>query len=155
MEISVYILYSPAFDKYYVGQTKDLSSRLSRHNQGTERSTAPYRPWTLVWHTQKPSRGEAMVLEKKIKKFIQTANNAIHWKIFLGRDDSALAECLGADLASAFESCRPDIKQPKTKVLGFAFHGGSNPDPSNTNHTREQRTGLLFDGKPSSINHPS
>ncbi len=67
METFVYILYSSAYDKYYVGQTKDLSHRVVRHNQGYERFTSAYRPWELVWHAAKPTRSEAMVLEKKLK----------------------------------------------------------------------------------------
>ena len=67
MQTFVYILFSPIFDKYYVGQTQDIFNRLGRHNAGTEKSTAPYRPWTMIWYTTKPSRGEAMILEKKLK----------------------------------------------------------------------------------------
>ena len=41
MQCFVYILYSKAFDKFYVGQTKDVNARLLRHNSGTEKFTAP------------------------------------------------------------------------------------------------------------------
>jgi putative endonuclease len=67
MAYFVYILYSPAFDRYYIGQTDDTVARLLRHNNGYERATAPYVPWISKCIIQKETRGEAMVLEKKIK----------------------------------------------------------------------------------------
>lgn len=67
MQYSVYILYSKAFDKFYVGQTKDVNARLLRHNRGTEKFTAPFAPWTLMLTLSKPARSEAMVLERKLK----------------------------------------------------------------------------------------
>lgn len=63
----VYILYSKKFDKYYIGQTKNVRNRLNRHNAGFEKATAPYRPWEVVWKTTKPTRAETVVLEKKLK----------------------------------------------------------------------------------------
>jgi putative endonuclease len=53
MNFFVYILYSPEFDKYYVGQTEDLERRIFRHNGGYEKFTSPYRPWNLAWSTTK------------------------------------------------------------------------------------------------------
>ncbi|MBI5371475.1 MAG: GIY-YIG nuclease family protein, partial [Sphingobacteriales bacterium] len=47
MVFYVYILYSIDFDRYYIGQTQHFENRLLRHNAGTEKATAPYRPWTL------------------------------------------------------------------------------------------------------------
>jgi len=67
MSFFVYILYSENFDKFYVGQTNDISQRLNRHNCGYEKATSPYCPWTMVWFTHKEARAEAMMLEKKLK----------------------------------------------------------------------------------------
>ena len=67
MTYYVYILYTSKFDKYYVGQTNDIADRLSRHNGGSERATKSYVPWQMKWHITKPSRAEAMALEKKLK----------------------------------------------------------------------------------------
>lgn len=39
-----------------------------------------------------------------------------------GRDDSALAECLGADLASAFESWYPDLIKNLLMKMGRFFY---------------------------------
>ncbi|EAZ80850.1 GIY-YIG nuclease family protein [Algoriphagus machipongonensis] len=67
MEFTVYILFSDKLGKYYVGQTRDLNSRLSRHNQGRERFTRTGCPWKLIHSIYCNSRSEAMILEKKIK----------------------------------------------------------------------------------------
>ena len=63
----VYIIYSPGFHRFYIGQTSNLTNRIKRHNDGLENYTAKYKPWTLVWSTTKNSRGEAMILERKLK----------------------------------------------------------------------------------------
>jgi putative endonuclease len=63
----VYILYSTDFEKYYVGQTNDIMTRLERHNSGYEGFTKAYRPWEMMLFIEKPSRAEAMELEKKLK----------------------------------------------------------------------------------------
>jgi len=67
MHYFVYILYSKDFDKYYKGQCNDIENRLLRHNQGEVKSTAPYKPWILVWSALKDTRSEAMRLERKLK----------------------------------------------------------------------------------------
>ena len=67
MRYYVYILYSPSFDKYYIGQTNNFENRLIQHNSGYEKSTSPYKPWILKCLLQKATRIEAMQLEKKIK----------------------------------------------------------------------------------------
>ena len=63
----VYILYSEPFDKFYIGQTNDIVDRIKRHNAGSESYTKRYTPWVIKWSTQKPTRAEAMALEKKLK----------------------------------------------------------------------------------------
>ncbi len=55
---NVYILYSASADRYYIGQTADINDRLKRHNAGSEKATAPYTPWQLIWTTQKATRAE-------------------------------------------------------------------------------------------------
>jgi putative endonuclease len=69
MAYCVYIIYSPKFDKYYVGQTNDFETRLFRHNNGLETFTRPFRPWTRICVIEKPSRSEAVILEKKLKNY--------------------------------------------------------------------------------------
>ena len=63
----VYILYSASHDKYYIGQTNDVGQRLKRHNNGLEKFTSPYSPWISKCVIEKTTRGEAMILEKKLK----------------------------------------------------------------------------------------
>lgn len=43
----VYILFSPEFDKYYIGQTNDVQQCLVRHNKGLVISTKAYLPWEV------------------------------------------------------------------------------------------------------------
>jgi len=52
---------------YYVGATNDLEDRLHRHNSGLENHTKKYKPWKLIWYTEKPNKSEAFKLEKKLK----------------------------------------------------------------------------------------
>jgi putative endonuclease len=63
----VYILYSQIGNRYYIGQTNNIEDRFFRHNNGYEKSTAPYKPWKLVLMLEKETRSEALILEKKIK----------------------------------------------------------------------------------------
>jgi len=67
MPYYIYILYSESLDTYYKGQTSDLADRLKRHNNNQEKATQNGVPWKLVWFTEKPSRSEAVILERKIK----------------------------------------------------------------------------------------
>ena len=62
-----YLLYSPTTDTIYRGATRDLADRLRRHNARQEKATAPGAPWLLLWATSKPTRGEALRLERKLK----------------------------------------------------------------------------------------
>jgi len=69
----VYILHSPKYDKYYIGQTPDLETRLLFHNKLSKTSfTSKYRPWILVASLKVPSRGMAMKIEKYLKKKSRT-----------------------------------------------------------------------------------
>jgi putative endonuclease len=64
----VYILQSIKTDRFYVGQTQDLTSRIKRHNSGLVKSTKHGMPWNLVHSIEVPSRSSAVLLETKIKK---------------------------------------------------------------------------------------
>ena len=48
MKYYVYILYSQKRQKYYVGQTNNVISRLLRHNNGYVKSTKSGLPWKLL-----------------------------------------------------------------------------------------------------------
>ena len=64
---TVYILHSEKLDCYYVGQTRNFPNRLKRHNSGYEKYTKRGLPWVSVWSTDKATRSEAVILEKKLK----------------------------------------------------------------------------------------
>jgi putative endonuclease len=64
----VYLLYSAGHDKYYVGQTSDLETRLRFHNELSETSyTSKYRPWELRFSLEVADRKLAMQVESYIK----------------------------------------------------------------------------------------
>ena len=71
MKYFVYILYSEAIQKFYIGQTQNIASRLKRHNSGAENFTSKGIPWHLVWFTTKDTRSEAIILERKLKNLSQ------------------------------------------------------------------------------------
>jgi len=47
----VYVLYSPLYDKIFIGESSDLGVRFIYHNQGPKKGwTSGYRPWVLcIW----------------------------------------------------------------------------------------------------------
>ena len=76
----VYILHAPNFDKYYVGQTGNLSQRIATHNSlKGHRYTSKYAPWELVASFSFKDRSSAMLVEKYIKK--RKSKTFIRWLI--------------------------------------------------------------------------
>jgi len=71
MKYFVYILYSEKTGKFYKGSTNDIIDRIKRHNNSEEIATSFGVPWILVWYIRKETRGEAMILEKKLKNLTQ------------------------------------------------------------------------------------
>jgi len=67
MSYFVYILRSLKDGSYYVGSTKELRSRLERHNQGRSNYTKSKRPWELIYYEEFPNRSCAMKRETEIK----------------------------------------------------------------------------------------
>ena len=65
----VYILYSVALDKYYIGSTKDIASRLEKHLQSKKGFTAKAKDWILVYSEDFESKQEAIKRELQIKKW--------------------------------------------------------------------------------------
>ena len=82
----VYIIYSQARNIFYTGVTSNLSKRLQYHNNANNGFTSAGRPWKILWSTNKSSKLEAEVLEKKIKnlskhrkiEFIKKYHTEIH-----------------------------------------------------------------------------
>ena len=65
---TVYIIYSPTTDQYFIGQTKDLKITLWQHNAKTNPATADGKPWEVKFTQPFATRNEALSLEMKLKK---------------------------------------------------------------------------------------
>ncbi len=63
----VYALKSLTKDYIYVGLSSNLPKRIDRHNKGYERTTKPYRPFTLIYSEEQPDRKSAREREKYFK----------------------------------------------------------------------------------------
>ena len=66
----VYVLKSNKNSRLYKGMTNDLKRRIYEHNLGKNKSTRPYRPWTLVYFESFETRVEARSREKYLKSGI-------------------------------------------------------------------------------------
>jgi putative endonuclease len=66
----VYVLLNPQ-GEIYIGQTSDVSHRLTQHNDPNYRGTLHTKrhpgPWRLVHQEQFPTRREAMSRERELK----------------------------------------------------------------------------------------
>ena len=67
---SVYILYSKAADRFYIGQTEDLDARLLMHREKTFTNafTKIADDWEVYWHLECESRETALKIESYIKQ---------------------------------------------------------------------------------------
>ena len=65
----VYILKSLKDNRYYVGETHDVTYRLDYHNKGMQRSTKSRIPFRLVMFEEYPDRSIALKREKEIKSW--------------------------------------------------------------------------------------
>jgi len=63
----VYILYSFARDRYYIGITKNIEDRIRRHNSNHKGFTGGSGDWGLVWQRGFEDKRSALSEEKKIK----------------------------------------------------------------------------------------
>ena len=63
----IYVLYSPKFDRIYIGQTNNIEGRVEQHNTGRSRYTKRYIPWELAHYEKFATRSEAMKREKELK----------------------------------------------------------------------------------------
>ena len=66
---TVYILQSLSSLKYYIGQTNNMTERLTRHNTGRSAFTKKDRPWKTIYQESFKTRAEAMQREKQIKSY--------------------------------------------------------------------------------------
>ena len=64
----VYVLQSVALpERYYVGITGDLRSRLRRHNAGEVSHTSKYAPWKIKTYIAFSDEKQAFAFEKYLK----------------------------------------------------------------------------------------
>jgi putative endonuclease len=64
---TVYALKSIHKNYIYKGFTSNLEERLKRHNKEREKTTAPYRPFTLIYTKKFSGRKDARDHEKWLK----------------------------------------------------------------------------------------
>jgi predicted GIY-YIG superfamily endonuclease len=64
----VYILQSQSFPEHsYVGFTTDIFSRLAKHNEGGNVSTASWRPWSMIFYCAFSDKARALRFESYLK----------------------------------------------------------------------------------------
>jgi putative endonuclease len=63
-----YILYSQKINKFYTGQTSDITRRIEEHNRGKTPFMASGMPWILIYSKAFNLRQKAVNLEMIIKK---------------------------------------------------------------------------------------
>ncbi|PBQ33395.1 endonuclease [Sphingobacteriaceae bacterium] len=69
MAFYVYIIQSTADYSYYKGFTEDYVERLKQHNLGLSKYTSSKTPWILVYLEVYDSKREALIREKRLKKY--------------------------------------------------------------------------------------
>ena len=64
-----YILYSKQADKYYIGYTKNLVGRLSKHNSKHSGFTGRNNDWKIVYKESYTTKTAAFERERQVKKW--------------------------------------------------------------------------------------
>lgn len=62
-----YILKSLGYNKFYIGQTDNLSRRLKEHNSGNSIYTKRYKSWKVVYYEVFKTKEEAVERERYLK----------------------------------------------------------------------------------------
>ena len=74
----VYALYSPKFNRIYIGQTSNLDQRLRDHNKGYSKATSFTDDWEVFYSEEHLTRSEAFKREGQLK----TAKGRLYlWEI--------------------------------------------------------------------------
>ena len=95
----VYILYSSKTDKYYIGSTDDLESRLKHHNYGATPSTKSGAPnWNIVHKEILPDKSAALKRELEIKR--KKSRKYILWLIQNSSVDQSVPTAVGKVIGS-------------------------------------------------------
>ncbi len=69
----MYVLKSLKMNRFYIGQTGDLTDRLKRHSEGRVRSTRAFAPWSIAYFEKFETRTAAMKRERELKGLKGTA----------------------------------------------------------------------------------
>ena len=89
MKTTVYILFSPLVDRYFVGKTSNLEKSLRRHNSGKNKHTKTGLPWNMMYKESFESAETAREKEMAIKSsanreqligFIRSSENELNDK---------------------------------------------------------------------------
>lgn len=66
----VYILYSKKLNRYYIGETFDVATRLQRHNSDyyENKYTSKGQPWELFLKIDYQDKKQALKIEQHIKR---------------------------------------------------------------------------------------
>jgi putative endonuclease len=67
LQYCVYVLYSLKDNSFYIGFTENLKQRLTDHFHGSSKSTAPRRPFRLIFCEYFLSKKDALRREKYFK----------------------------------------------------------------------------------------
>lgn len=62
----VYVIYSAKLNRYYVGYTIDLETRILEHNSGISTYTSKAKDWVLKYTEKFDTREQAMIRERNI-----------------------------------------------------------------------------------------
>jgi putative endonuclease len=69
MPFYVYIIQSQADSSYYKGFSESPLKRLLQHNNGECKYTSTKTPWTLVYIEELPTKRDALIRERGLKKY--------------------------------------------------------------------------------------
>jgi len=75
----MYIIYSELRDRYYIGSTGNIETRLKTHNEGNVKSTKYGIPWILVYSEEFETKTYALKREFQIKR--KKSRKYIEWLI--------------------------------------------------------------------------
>ncbi len=75
----LYIIFSKKLDKFYIGHSENIISRLSQHNSGFSKFTSKAFDWELKYFEEFDSRNLAFNREMEIKR--KKSRKYIEWLI--------------------------------------------------------------------------
>ena len=74
-----YVLYSPGFNKIYIGFSGDPEHRILIHNDSRNTGwTAQYQPWEIIYTEEHPTKRDALKREQQLKS---SRGRAFVWEL--------------------------------------------------------------------------